>query len=80
MVDRLKEFMHQHKIFGDVAAEIHNIGNEELEEIFEDIESGEIPALTFFEDDHHIQWDTPVTYVDWEKINGLWKGVCNGRI
>ncbi len=58
-------FMKKNRCFSEFKAEIHNIGNENLETI--EISEG------VFDDENYLQWDVPVTDIDWKDIATRWR-------
>ncbi len=58
-------FMKKNKCFVEFKAEIHNIGNEELDTI-------EVNSYVF-DDENYVQWDATVTDIDWADISIRWK-------
>jgi ribosomal protein S12 methylthiotransferase accessory factor YcaO len=49
--------------------EILNIGNEKLSDILKEARV----SAGFFGDNNHLQWESSVTEVDWERVDAEWE-------
>ena len=65
------DFLKKHKAMREFEEELLNIGNYTAEDaIAEAMEDCAVVSL--FADENYLQYDTPVTEIDWDKINKLW--------
>ena len=79
---KLVRFMMEKDILDAYHAEVNNIGNEKMQDIYDDLEKGEGVGIMnniyyFFQDENHIQWDASVSDVAWNEIDAEWKKICD---
>lgn len=76
---KLVRFMMERNISEAYHDEVKNIGNEEMQDIYDDLLSDMdmVNFYYFLQDENHIQWDTSVSDVAWNEIDAEWKVICD---
>ena len=70
------DFLDEEELLVSYIQEIQNIGNNEFEEIINDLETNYLELDYLFVDDNILQWDSSVTRINWKAISEKFEKEC----